>query len=401
MINSKKISLSIILLTIIILKIINFNSLQKISVKSNNKILSNQEEHFSYIESKDKKQVPIPNGYVQSILEDEQYVDKGFVIYDESVNWEKIENLEEEEKKNAILQIQSKSDQYVWVPVSNIEIDDIYGIDSSGKICGKLYSYGIENWSQEGWKILNGDYYNIKGRDIYLEPSFIASTGGETLDDMVTEKTLNKTKYELYIELEQMYYRAIKSIKKYGGFYIGRYETGIENGEAVVRRMNEEISNQTWYEMYKKTKKIRKDNDNIETSLIWGSLWDHTLKWFVNTNAKSYEEMNDAIEYGNYTDSTFEYYKNLNGELAEKISGDEDAKIIPAGSWEETKINNIYDMAGNAKEFTLESFGKNFALRGGGYKDTNSSNKKCSGRTYNSISHKLPVQGSRIIMILK
>ena len=47
-------------------------------------------------------------------------------------------------------------------------------------------------------------------------------------------------------EMEENFYKMIESIKKYGGFYIGRYETGnLNQEEVVIQKMNEYIASTT------------------------------------------------------------------------------------------------------------------------------------------------------------
>ena len=169
-----------------------------------------------------------------------------------------------------------------------------------------------------------------------------------------------------YKELQVEFDTAMKSIEKYGGFFIGRYETGaINTNTPVVRRMNTTISNQTWYAMYPRMKNIS-SNENIQTSMIWGCLWDETLQLLIDTGCKTYADMTNSTSWGNYYNSTFTYKTNTSGGTATKNTNS--SKIIPAGSSEYTKANNIYDLAGNVWDWTLEGIGSNYRfLRGGSY----------------------------------
>ena len=152
----------------------------------------------------------------------------------------------------------------------------------------------------------------------------------------------------------------IESIKKYGGYYIGRYETGnLSKEEAVVKKMNTDIGSQTWYTMYEKSKNLTGKKENIKTSMIWGSLWDETLQWLVDTEAKistgetiDYILIKDSTKWGNYKNATFEY-TTISGGIS--IKNEDSNTKIPTGSAEYTKVNNIYDMAGNVWEWTLEA----------------------------------------------
>ena len=164
----------------------------------------------------------------------------------------------------------------------------------------------------------------------------------------------------------------IKSIEKYGGFYIGRYETGnLSRNTAgtipVVRRMNSTISNYSWYEMYPKMRNMS-TNPNIQTSMIWGSLFDETLEWIIETGDKARVEVStDSTSWGNYNNSTLKYYNN-NGGLTQTKSG---YSILPTGSTERNSANNVYDLCGNVWDWTLEGDGSTRRYyRGGGYSDS-------------------------------
>ena len=156
----------------------------------------------------------------------------------------------------------------------------------------------------------------------------------------------------------------MKSIEKYGGFFIGRYETGnISSNTPVVRRMNTAIVNQNWYTMYSRMRNIS-SNVNIQTSMIWGNLWDETLQWLVDTGTKTYAEINSSTSWGNYRDATFTYRTNTSGSTATKNKNSN--TIIPTGSAEYTKANNIYDLAGNVYDWTIEGNSSNYRYYRGG-----------------------------------
>ena len=191
----------------------------------------------------------------------------------------------------------------------------------------------------------------------------------------------------------------IESIKKYGGFYIGRYETGdLYKEEAVVKKMNRNTSNQTWYTMYEKCKNLAGENENVETSMIWGSLWDETLQWLLESGVQIQDGENgtrtiteadintDSKSWGNCSNATFEY-TNTSGGTSTKIENYE--TVIPTGSAEYTKTNNIYDLAGNVFEWSLEAYSTRYrVIRGGYYEQRGRTYPACfryCGNTYPTI----------------
>ena len=154
------------------------------------------------------------------------------------------------------------------------------------------------------------------------------------------------------------YETMIKSIEKYGGFYIGRYELSgtVDN---PTEKKGTTITSKTWYELYNACKKIGaksdgSDKEGIATRMIWGCQWDATCD-FIATKGEQ-KSITDSREWGNYGDSTEpantgNYVKNRKKDT---------------GSNEAWKANNIYDIAGNCYEWTQEADDTSYrACRGG------------------------------------
>ena len=271
-----------------------------------------------------------------------------------------------------IFNLQKSVNQYVWIPVSEENLSRIYGVDANGKLWGKLYNYSSTGRTANNWTETSG-VMSITSSTSYREPALVSRYDK---DSTLQTDLGGMTAYEFLSELEENFYATIKSIKEHGGFYIGRYETGGLSGTAVVRKMETDINNQTWYTMYEKTKELSGTNDNAITSMIWGSLWDETLQWLVDSGAKTsdgtqltYELIDsDSTKWGNYRNSTFSYIPadaTTPDETATKSRG---STLIPTGSAEYTKVNNIYDLAGNVYDWTLEAFSTDYrVLRGGIY----------------------------------
>ena len=90
--------------------------------------------------------------------------------------------------------------------------------------------------------------------------------------------------------------------------------------------------------------------------MIWGIQWDETLKWLIDTGEKTYAEIaSDSTSWGNYWDNSFTYYTDTSKSTATKNSGR--STRIPSGAYEGANANNVYDLAGNVWEWTLESSG--------------------------------------------
>ena len=312
--------------------------------------------------------VPVPNGFVGSKATGENEIDTGYVIY----------SGEEEVNDSNVLEAQKTRNQYVWVPVP--DISKFYGTDANGKKWGKIYNFTTGTSTDSTFDEETGTYaYNwsetngvmsISSSTNYREPDVVTkNSSGSTGYDMDSRlKTLGlgvETTHEFLMQMEKEFNKMIESVEKYGGYYIGRYETGDLNKEqAVVVKGNTNIANQTWYTMYKKCKEIEESN-TVRTGMIWGNQFDRTLMWLIESGNKTKEEViKDSKTWGNYYDATFEY-TNSSGNTVTKNEGS--STRIPSGSSEYTKANNIYDLAGNVFDWTMEAYSTYGRVSRGGY----------------------------------
>ena len=106
--------------------------------------------------------------------------------------------------------------------------------------------------------------------------------------------------------------------------------------------------------------------------MIWGIQWDETLKWLIDTGEKTYAEIgSDSTSWGNYHNNSFTYYTNTSKSTATKASSK--SERIPSGAYEGANANNVFDLAGNVFDWTLESDGSGTGFyrygRGGGFYD--------------------------------
>ena len=179
------------------------------------------------------------------------------------------------------------------------------------------------------------------------------------------------------------------SINKYKGFYVGRYETTINNGTigsqkgATVLTAHTKLPNYKyyrWYGLYKAQKDLYGNNSNVFSSMITSKEWN-TIMTFTG--------------YGD-TERATSTYTNTNGP---DLSGS--AYKGTTDTYDLTK--NIYDLAGNVWEWTLKANGSDYAcyrvIRGGRYSDDDDS---ASG-TYSSNSPDCSVSsyGSRLALYIR
>ena len=309
----------------------------------------NEHMHVEVDSSGDK--VPVPNGYVGSKATGENEIDTGYVIYEGT----------EEVNDSNVVEAQKTRNQYVWIPVP--DASTMYGTDENGKKWGKLYTFTTEtgvgidpvtgtkplNWSEsDGIMKIN--------KNSYREPDIVSywnNLGRYTLLDedsrLKASNIDSKTTNDFLNQLEKNFNNMIDSVEKYGGFYIGRYETGnLSQSKAVIVKENSDIDKKLWYKSYKMCNTLGEDKENIETGMIWGCQWDRTLIWLIESGNKTITDICNSKEWGNHY-GTWE---------AEKVSGYSE-------NW---KAANIYDLAGNMNEWTMENcYSTERVTRGGAY----------------------------------
>ena len=399
------IPVSILLIVILIATVIVYafvckeNSTVIQATKTTANAVNLEDNEYMHVEedaSGDK--VPVPNGYVGSSVAGENEIDTGYVIYEG----------EEAVTDSNVADAQKNRNQYVWVPVP--DISKFYGTDANGKKWGKIYTFSsstssgydeITGTQPYNWSESNG-VMTISSKTNYREPDVVAkySSTGYDMDSRL--KTLGigaKTTHEFLNQLEKEFNNMVASVEKYGGFYIGRYETGnINQDTPVIQKGNTNISSQTWYNMYKRCKNIKGANTNVETGMIWGNQWDRTLMWLIETGSKTKEQIaDDSTSWGNYYNATFEYV-NSSGSTATKNEGS--STRIPTGSAEYTKANNIYDLAGNVRDWTMEAYSTDYRVcRGGGF--SYSGNSPAGYRYRNSPTSSNSGYGCRSALYIK
>ena len=343
-------------------------------------------------------QVPVPNGFVGSNATGENEIDTGYVIYEG----------EEEVTDSNVQSAQTSRNQYVWIPVE--DISKFYGTDANGKSWGKNYNYTTGTNSSSTFDEVTGTYaYNwsetngvmsISSSTSYREPDVLRSY--DTPYYLRTYKVSEDSMLDFLLRQQTDFKKMIYSVEKYGGFYIGRYETGDLNQEvAVVQKGNTDINYTTWYNSYEKCKTLSDNNNNIETGMIWGNQWDRTMMWLMEdeTTGKSKEEViSDSTSWGNYYNATFTY-TNSSGVTATK--NENSRTRIPTGSTEYTNANNIYDLAGNVREWTMEAYSTNSRVSRGGYYFDNGTSYPARYRVNGTTNYSYDYYGCRAALYVK
>ena len=271
--------------------------------------------------------------------------------------------------KNAVdhgLVIQDGSgNQWVWVPVEEIS-KYCESVDSGVAVTGSTVT--TKKYTKLSIEIGTGNNKTTITRELpsdsysYREPALLVSYD----DDANAKKAGFTDANDMATKMVREYETMIKSIEKFGGFYIGRYELSgtVDN---PTEKTGTTITNKTWYELYNACKKIGansdgSDKEGIATRMIWGCQWDATCD-FIATKGEQ-KSIKDSSTWGNYANY------NTSNSYTEGTTGyvkDAGTKL-DTGKSEYWKANNIYDIAGNCWEWTQEAvFTDSRAGRGGRY----------------------------------
>ena len=271
--------------------------------------------------------VPIPDGYY--------YVGgtkaKGLVISDNVADKELDKGKEDVRRDLA-------GNQWGWVPVetpSSLYTTVAAGQELSG-------STGVKTTKYTNSRIISGGTRGKPGdTGSYREPDILTdSTYG---DNDERAKTAGFSSLANMAEtMKSDYEEMIKSLEKYKGFYIGRYEL-TANGEKTGATQTDV----DWYTLYKNCTTLA-SGSKVKTRMIWGLQWDATCNWL---DSSGYSIINSS-KWGNYSTNT----------------ADGHGSKQDTGFCESWKANNIYDFAGNCDEFTQEANTTiDRAYRGGNY----------------------------------
>ena len=187
-----------------------------------------------------------------------------------------------------------------------------------------------------------------------------------------------------------------------GGFYVARFEAGSSStrtsGDAstAVSTMTAPLS-QIGVDTYNFVTRdqaigLAEKMYSGKSYLITNAAWDRTLGWIINNNDKSLTISNivaDSKSWGNYSDSSFNYAGT--GSLAK------------TGAFESnTKVNNIYDLAGNVYEWTsaISTNSSDPCVSRGGYCLYTGSNSPASYRNFINTSVYGYNFGFRVVLFL-
>ena len=270
--------------------------------------------------------------------------------------------------KNGLTIQDSTGNQYVWVEVPKT---------------GKVYptaGLNITEFTTDEYTAIEADLHTYT--DVYRD-------GTSYKDEYYSGVGLTSDEYA------NLKKTMLKSVYQNGGFYIGKYETGIEDapktsGSANVAPTETPVIKQNAYPYnfvtckQAQTLASNMESGNYNTSLMFGVQWDLVLKYLETKGTAQADLKTDSTSWGNYSNNLWNI-TNANSKYAiydDKLEnfdwtsgayGIKDSYtsvLLSTGASDDFSKQGIYDLAGNVWEWTLEYASDSrypCAIRGGYY----------------------------------
>ena len=316
----------------------------------------------------------IPNGFTISGIESEQSIDGGLVIYDipegTTVDWTNPDS------------VKTQYNQFVWIPVEVNKTTEPKDTETS------IASFKRSVW-QDNARVANNAQSETSfpsssdSWSNYTEPY---SSDDSDYDGTGTGKT------GISAQITEL----TKSIYKYGGFYIGRYEAGSETARTSNRSQTAAfvVQQDKYPYNYAKWGKgmgdisegavylsnslyTGKTGYGVKSMLCTGAAWDSMLDFIKDSS----HNVTSSRSWGNHYDSaTYKVYRgSLSSDygstwsVADTTNGSDVTKtedssiLLTTGATERNSSKNIYDVAGNCDEWTTEAAGTTRRVYRGGF----------------------------------
>ena len=286
-------------------------------------------------------------------------------------------------ENTGIVMIDSNENEWVWIEVPTTVFTNATSSTDYDNIKADLITY------LEKYRGYTDEWYA-------KDESTVVTASTEELTD--AQKLLNNGCGLTYNEYNTNYNKMLSSIYTNKGFYIGRYEAGIEGSDentSLARYSKAEITSSSPKAVNKKdmipynyvycsdAQQLANEmsTGNKTSSLLFGIQWDLVCKflevkgnWDTSTNTAQYYIKNDSTSWGNYNNSSItlargKYNTNPISSSSTWISFNTDSEnvtlsktnsstsyyqLLTTGASEDTNKMNIYDFAGNEYEWTLE-----------------------------------------------
>ena len=318
----------------------------------------------------------IPGDFTVSGVPEESTIEDGLVIYlipeGETVDWE---------DPTSVANAQKTYDQFVWIPISHEQINNMYicqaktgdngncnievvngeakcTTHNSNLMAGRLYATTYGETFEQGYTEVYTPNTGLREPDVVTGNSTGDGTDYDGDSEYLTQLSsiLGTTGYDttenFKQSLQQEYNEVVKSVYENQGFYIGRYETSgmvDENTNATVKSVagtNTGISNVTWYRMYAQQKKYAENKGltSVKSTMIQGAAYDQVMKFVENGERPDGQPYNiktveNALHNRSYSDGP---WQTAGLDYTDNTQYND-------------KVKNIYDLEGNVMTWTTET----------------------------------------------
>ena len=231
------------------------------------------------------------------------------------------------------------------------------------------------------------------------------------------------------------YLKMMKSVQSNKGFYIGRYEAGTTeprtsstttSSKVVVKRdaypynyvgwgnaMNDITTDVTYDStlrgkgaVYLSKHMYEKKDIGATSTLCYGVQWDAAMKFVSSTN-----DISNSTNWGNYKNNawtitrTTASYSEDNGKnytpiTSSKEKTSSESILLTTGASDSFKAKNIFDLAGNVYEWTMEAYYSTTRVSRGGHSDSFGSSYPASTRSLSDPAFSLDFIGFRSALYL-
>ena len=278
---------------------------------------------------------------------DEATIPKGFEILPEAPTIE-----------DGLVIQDEKGNQFVWIPVETPVADkEADGTTNKAMAIknGNNYRGILYDFTSKGSTVQSGCSTTTSS---YREPDIVSNYDNDTTynNGLFTKESL-----------QEEYNNMMKSVEQYNGFYVGRYELGLNtknNNAPVVKNASinsgvttadaNDSNTYRWYGLYSKCKEfaLEESEKSVVSTMIWGSQYDAMMNWMQGQG----EDIMTARSFSSYV----------------------------TGANSEDVIRNVFDLNACHTEWTLEAnntYGR--VVRGG---NSNSSSPPSNRSSYNPSS---------------
>lgn len=283
--------------------------------------------------------------------------------------------------ENGLVIIDINGNEWVWISVPENEMPD--GLTFEDNEDYNTLKIALKNYTNNYTRLdFIDEWYDVDGNN---------ASESSNLEDRLGCGLTNE-------EYNTLYNKMLKSIYQNSGFWIGRYEAASTEPRLASQELIENVKIQK--EMYPYTfiscaeaqslaSQISSDTQKTG-SLLFGIQWDLVCKFLEVKGLELDEIKSNSKNWGNYSDSTFSVsngkyaihnkstnnlgeWKKVTQSYTKMDEGEENSVLFSTGITDRNEKMNIYDLAGNVGEYTLErsiTIGIPCVTRGGVFRNS-------------------------------